>query len=208
MTDPGTACSGVILAGGLSKRFSGKNKAFLEIGGQRIIDRLFDLFRSVFEEVLIVTNDPAAYMEFDATIAADIFSERSSLTGIHAALFYARTPFVFVTACDTPFVKADLIHTMLDRVEANTGVVIPETEAGMEPLFAVYSKACLSMMERHIEAEKFKIQRIFKFFRIKKVSGDMLQQADPELTSFFNINTPEDLSRAESWGDRVKRRGK
>lgn len=198
MSNSDTACSGVILAGGLSKRFSGKNKALLEVGGRRIIDRIFELFRSVFEETLIVTNEPLTYLEFDATIVADVFPVRSSLTGIHAGLFYARTPFIFVTACDTPFIQEGLIHTILDRVEANAGVVIPETGAGMEPLFAVYSKTCLSVMERHIEKEKLKIQRIFKSLRVKKVSEDVLQQADPELKSFFNINTPDDLILAES----------
>ncbi len=204
MADSSTACSGVILAGGLSKRFSGKNKALLEVGGRRIIDRIFEPFQNLFEEVIIVTNDPASYLDFNATLVSDIFSVRSSLTGIHAGLFYARNPFIFVTACDTPFLQEKLIRIIMDHIEANVGIVIPETEAGMEPLFAVYSKTCLPMMEHHIKEGKFKIQRIFKSLKVKKVPGDVLQQTDPELTSFFNINTPDDLIRAESWGDQVE----
>ena len=199
MVNSDTACTGVILAGGLSKRFAGKNKALLEIGNHRIIDHIFRVFRPIFEEILIVTNDPETYMDFDATIVTDIFSVRSSLTGIHAGLFYARNPFIFVTACDTPFLKAELIYTILGHIEANAGVVIPETEAGMEPMCAIYSKHCLPVMERYLETEKLKIQRIFKSLRVKKVPEDVLRQVDPELESFFNINTPDDLKRAESW---------
>lgn len=199
MPDPGTACTGVILTGGLNKRFSGRNKALLEVGGRRIIDYIFEVFRTIFEEILIVTNDPAAYLEFDATIVSDIFSVKSSLTGIHAGLFYARNPFIFATACDTPFLQEAVVRAILDRIEANAGVVIPETQAGMEPLCAVYSKTCLPVIERHLKEEKLKIQRLFKFFRVKKVPETVLRQTDPELISLFNINSPEDLRRAQSW---------
>ena len=194
-----TACSGVILAGGLSKRFAGKNKAFLEVGGRRVIDHIFGVFSAVFEDILIVTNEPTRYMEFDATIVSDVYPVRSSLTGVHAGLFYARTPFAFVAACDIPFLKEELVRTILQNIEPNTGVVIPETQAGMEPMCAAYAKTCLPVMERHIQKEKFKIQRIFNSFRVKKVPEAALRRADPELQSFFNINTPDDLRQAESW---------
>ncbi|MEZ4551609.1 MAG: NTP transferase domain-containing protein [Desulfobacterales bacterium] len=100
---PATACTGVILAGRLNTRFSGKNKAFIRFGDHRVIDHIYAVFRSVFDEIILVTNQPAAYLGFDLTIVTDIFAARSSLTGIHTGLFYARTPFIFVTACDTPF---------------------------------------------------------------------------------------------------------
>jgi len=198
MADSDTACSGVILAGGLSKRFSGKNKAFLEIAGQRVIDHIFNIFRPIFDEILIVTNEPTHYLEFDATIVTDVYSVRSSLTGVHAGLFYARNPFVFVAACDIPFLRESLVRTVLQHIESNAGVVIPETRAGLEPMCAVYAKTCLPVMERHIQIEKLKIQRIFKSFRVKKVPEAALRQADPALESFFNINTPDDLKKAQS----------
>jgi molybdopterin-guanine dinucleotide biosynthesis protein A len=199
MANSDTACSGVILAGGLSKRFSGINKAFLEVAGKRVIDHIFGVFSTVFEDILIVTNEPTRYLEFDATIVSDVYSVRSSLTGVHAGLFYARTPFVFVAACDIPFLKESLVRTILDYIESNAGVVIPETEDGIEPMCAVYAKICLPVMERHIKSEEFKIRQIFKSTRVKKVPENALRQADPELQSFFNINTPDDLKRAESW---------
>ena len=53
-------CTGVILAGGLNTRFDGQNKAFIKIGGKRILDRLLDVYTRLFEQVGLVTNDPAA----------------------------------------------------------------------------------------------------------------------------------------------------
>jgi len=193
------SCSGVILAGGLSTRYSGENKAFLDIGQRRIIDAIYEVFKSVFDEIIIVTNSPSDYLEWDAHIVTDIFDIRSSLTGIHTGLFYATHPFIFVTACDSPFIKKELVQLMVKNIEPNISVVIPETSKGMEALFAVYSKDCLPVMENHIKAEKCKIQRLFNKFKVKKVPEDVLRQKDPELISFFNVNTAEDLAEAKLW---------
>jgi len=171
----------------------------MKVGGRRIIDHIESVFRVFFDDILIVTNQPADYLEFDATIVTDIFATRSSLSGIHAGLFYAANPFVFVTACDTPFLQEALVRSVISRIEASDGVVIPETGAGMEPLCAVYAKRCLPVIEHQIKSEKFKIQRFFKSIRVHKLAEEFLRQADPDLRSFFNINTFEDLARAEAW---------
>ena len=199
MDNSHTACSGVILAGGESRRFSGRNKAFLKIGQQRLIDNIYRVFCAVFDEIIIVTNQPAAYLDFDATIVSDVFPVRSSLTGIHAGLFYSGNPFIFAVACDIPFLQEDLVRLLLGRIEAAAGVVIPETSEGLEPLCAVYAKTCLPVVERRIEQQKYKIQRFFKSFRVLRIPEETLRAVDPELKSFFNINTPADLARAEAW---------
>jgi len=190
-------CSGVILAGGLSTRYGGENKAFLRVGGMRILDRLFAVYGELFDEIILVTNNPGEFLEWDALIVTDVFPVRSSLTGIHAGLFYARHPFAFFSACDTPFLKKELVETMLDSLEPGIDLVIPQTAAGLEPLCAAYSQRCLKAAEEHILQNKFKIQMALSGKRIKKIPEDVLRQKDPELLSFFNVNSPEDLTRAE-----------
>jgi molybdopterin-guanine dinucleotide biosynthesis protein A len=190
-------CSGVILAGGLSTRYGGENKAFLRVGGMRILDRLFAVYGELFDEIILVTNNPGEFLEWDALIVTDVFPVRSSLTGIHAGLFYARHPFAFFSACDTPFLKKELVETVLDSLEPGIDLVIPQTSAGLEPLCAAYSQRCLKAAEEHILQNKFKIQMALSGKRIKKIPEDVLRQKDPELRSFFNVNSPEDLARAE-----------
>jgi molybdopterin-guanine dinucleotide biosynthesis protein A len=191
------ACSGVILAGGLSTRFSGKNKAFIRLGGKRILDRIYEVFHELFEEIILVTNDPLQYLEWDLHIVSDLYPVRSSLTGIHAGLFYAQNPYAFFTACDTPFLKKELIEVILDHIEAGIDVVMPETPAGSEPLCAVYSKRCLQPAQEHLRQDKPKILLALSRCRIKKIPENILRAEDPELLSFFNVNTPDDLTRAE-----------
>src|SRR4030043_189952 len=94
--------TGIILSGGRSTRM-GKNKAFLRVGGEHLIDRTVRLFRAVFREVIIVTASPLDYLDQETVIVTDILPERGALGGIYTGLFYAAHQQAFVAACDTPF---------------------------------------------------------------------------------------------------------
>lgn len=190
-------CTGVILSGGLNTRFDGKNKAFVSVGGRRIIDRLLDVFSDLFDEIILVTNHPELFLQWDLTIVTDIFDLRSSLTGIHTGLFYSNNPYAFFSACDTPFLKKEMVEILVKQIEKKIDIIMPETAAGFEPLCAIYSKRCLKPAEDHLKANKVKIQWAFRSNRIKNITENQLRTVDPELRSFLNINTPEDLVRAE-----------
>ena len=196
--------TGVILTGGLNKRFSGRNKAFIKVGGLRILDRIFRIFSALFEEVILVTNSPLLYLEWDAYIVRDFFPVRSALTGIHAGLFFASYPYTFFSACDTPFIKKALIEAIISCIEPKVDIVVPETSAGLEPLCTVYSKKRIPTIEKHLDQNKLKIQNIFKGARIRKIPESRLLEADPNLSTFFNINTPLDLDRAREF-ERIER---
>ena len=190
-------CTGVILSGGLNTRFDGAHKAFIRVGGRRIIDRLYEIFSDLFDEIILVTNHPEQFLNLDLTIVTDIFDLRSSLTGIHAGLFYMKNPYAFFSACDTPFLKKELVEILVEQIEQKIDIIMPETTAGFEPLCAIYSKRCLKPAEDHLKANKLKIQWAFRSNRIKNIPENQLRSVDPELRSFFNINTPQDLARAE-----------
>lgn len=193
------SCSGVILAGGLNNRM-GKNKAFLTIRGERILDRLYHIFRELFDEIILVTNEPLHYLEWDLKIVSDLYPVRSALVGIHAGLFYASHSHAFVTACDMPFLKKSVVEILLGEFEPRWDIILPATSDGHQPLCAIYSKRCIKRIEAQIEHESFKIAEIFPKVRVKKVSEASLRSADPDLTSFFNINTQKDLAAAEDLG--------
>ena len=145
-----SSCTGVILSGGLNTRFSGKDKSFIRIGNQIIIDSIYSIFQNIFDEIILVTNNPMNYIHLNATIVTDLFSTRSSLTGLHAGLYYAKNPLSFFIACDTPFIKKELVEAILSQIEPNVDAIVPETSKGFEPLFAVYSKNCLSPIEQQL----------------------------------------------------------
>lgn len=175
----------------------GESKALLTVGGSSIMDRLYGVLADSFEEMMLVTNEPLRYLSWDAMIVTDVFPVRSSLTGIHSALLHTSTPHAFITACDTPFLKASLVRMLLNELEPKWDVVIPVTEKGHQPLCAIYSRRCIKPIERQLRNGELKILEFFPKVRVKRIHEEQLRSADPDLVSFFNINTPEELAASE-----------
>ena len=191
-------CSGIILAGGLNKRFGGQNKAFIKIGQKYILDFIFDIFKEFFEEIILVTNEPIKYLDYDLNIVSDILPVQGALNGIYTGLSYASNEYSFIVACDMPFLQHNLIDFIIDQAiqEEKYDIIAPDTTLGQEMLCSVYSKNCLSQFRNFILQDKLKISRVAKSLKVKKISEKILRQKDPDLLSFFNINTPEDLIKA------------
>ena len=90
-----------------------------------------------------------------------------------------------------------MVEAVLEGITDGVDVVMPQTDAGYEPLCAAYSTRCLDTVARHLEQRRFKIDGVFRKYRIRTISEKVLRRHDPELISFFNINTPSDLDRAK-----------
>jgi molybdenum cofactor guanylyltransferase len=188
-------CAGIILAGGLNSRMGGQNKARLPIQGGTILDRLIRILRDFFDPLLIVTNQPRDYLDEGITLVTDLIELRSSLTGIYTGLFYSPRPHAFITGCDMPFLKRELLELILKNLEDRWDVVIPVTAEGYQPLAAIYSRRCLEPIAAQLAGGKLKVTQFFPEVNIKKIPESSVREVDPELESFFNINTPADLDR-------------
>jgi molybdopterin-guanine dinucleotide biosynthesis protein A len=187
--------TGIILAGGKNLRM-GKNKAFLEINGRRIIDRTKDLFLELFDEVLVVTNSPLEYVDLNLRLVADLIPEKGSLGGIYTGLFHSSHACAFVAACDMPFLNRSLIQHLIQRAP-NFDIVIPKTDDGFQPLHAVYSQNCLPFMEELLRQNNLKIIDFFRRVEVCEVPMEEILPLDPDLRAFLNINTPEDFREIE-----------
>ncbi|MBP1717200.1 MAG: molybdopterin-guanine dinucleotide biosynthesis protein [Deltaproteobacteria bacterium] len=187
--------TGIILAGGKNLRM-GKNKAFLEINGRRIIDRTKDLFLELFDEVLVVTNSPLEYVDLNLRLVADLIPEKGSLGGIYTGLFHSSHARAFVAACDMPFLNRSLIQHLIQRAP-NFDIVIPKTDDGFQPLHAVYSQNCLPFMEELLRQNNLKIIDFFRRVEVCEVPMEEILPLDPDLRAFLNINTPEDFREIE-----------
>lgn len=188
--------TGIILAGGKNLRM-GRNKAFLEVNGRRIIDRTKDLFGEVFDEILVVTNSPLEYRDLNVRLVADLIPGKGSLGGIYTGVFHAAHPRAFVAACDMPFLNLSLIRH-LTRLAPHFDVVIPKTSDGLQPLHALYAQSCLPFMEELLRRDNLKIIDFFKRVDVREVPTEEILPHDPDLKSFLNVNTPEDLQKITS----------
>jgi molybdenum cofactor guanylyltransferase len=184
--------TGIILAGGKNSRM-GVNKAFLEIDKTRLIENTLNIYNQIFSEIIIVTNDPLAYIEFsDATIVTDIYKGKGPLGGIYTGLFYAKNHYSFVSACDMPFLNKDFILFMLEQT-GKYDVIVPDLPEGFQALHAIYSRNCLFPIKRMIDADELKIKDLYKKVRLLSITEEKIKPFEKNGRFFLNINTPQDL---------------
>ena len=189
--------TGIILAGGKNTRM-GVNKAFLEINGTRMIDKTMDIYSRLFSEILIVTNDPLPYLEFtSAAIVTDIYKNKGPLGGIYTGLFYSKNPYVFVSACDMPYLNGDFIE-YLAGLTGKHDVIVPELAEGYQPLHAVYSRNCLPSIKRLLMLDKLKVTGFYRDMRVLGVSEEQILPFNKNGRLFQNLNTPQDVERVQN----------
>jgi molybdenum cofactor guanylyltransferase len=184
--------TGIILSGGKSLRM-GENKAFIEIEGVPIIRRIDALFKELFQEVVIVTNEKELFTNLGSKIYTDLLPDKGALGGLYTGLSFSNFHYSFCVACDMPFIKKSLVEYLIKNVE-DADVIVPKTNDGLQPLHAVYSKNCLNPIKKIIERGKYKILDFYDMVKVRIVEEDNFSFLDPIGESFINVNTPEELS--------------
>lgn len=186
--------TGALLAGGKSERM-GFNKALIEVDGVTIIEREAVLLRKVFDEVFIVANEIPLYEGLSLRIYSDIIKGAGSIGGIYTALFHSPSEYVFVAACDMPFLDERAVRL----ISSITGydAVIPDIGGRLHPLHALYSKKCMKTVEEVIRAGDLRISNLVKRLHVKKLSREDFKDIPIE-SSVENINTREDLLKIPS----------
>jgi len=188
--------TGIILAGGKNSRVNGSNKAFFKVGTQTIFERIYQVMNSFFDDLIVVTRTPEDFLDWDIMIVSDVYQAHCSLNGIYSGLLYAANSKAFIVACDTPYISKELIGFMCESYQNSCDVYYPQTEKGKEPLFAIYSKRCLNCFKNYLQLGKYKITKCIKGLKTNTISESTLRQKDPNLLSFYNVNTAEDLAYA------------
>ena len=202
------SAAGAILAGGGATRFGGAPKGLEAVGGVRIIDRLATLLeRTLGEAPLVVANAPdAATWVPGLRVVSDVQPGAGSLGGILTAVVEAPAPVVCV-AWDMPFVTEDLIRELAAGLDA-ADVCIPESggRRGVEPLCAAYGPACRAPIEERIAAGDLRAIGFHPLVRVTTVPASRIAQLGDPDELFFNVNTAQDLTRAEQLWRRASSR--
>ena len=190
--------AGVILAGGKSSRF-GSNKALALHQGAALIQGIARKLAGLFPETLLVTNTPADYGFLGWPMVADHYHNCGPLAGIHAALRTVSQPRAFICGCDMPLINPELIR-FLCELDGDHDMALPWLDEGPEPLYAVYSKNGLAVIEAHLARKQCKIGTLYEKLRIRKVTAEEILQILPDFTTFQNINHQHDLVRLATMG--------
>lgn len=185
--------SAAILSGGKGTRFI-PHKGLLNLGGKSIITAQIEALRGIFDDVVIVANEPWLYNGLGAGIITDIIPDKGPLGGIYTALTAAGGPYVFVIAADMPYVNIDLIKHMRDNL-SGYDIAAPRARGKLQPLYTVYSKACLPVIKKHLDKNKLKVADIFPCLKTRIITEKEILRFDPRGISFTNINTSKDYER-------------
>ena len=176
-----------ILTGGQSRRLK-QTKSLAILNGRTLTELVFNNLRLIFENVFVVgkTN------EFpDIEFIPDLHAVQCPLNGIVTALEHSKDGWIFVIACDLPFVSSHIIKDLLDQIETGTQIVLPIIETRLQPLCAFYHGSVLDYFKNGINSKNYSL--ISKFENLS-VKGIAIQDKDTK--QFLNINYPEDLVKA------------
>lgn len=192
--------AGAVLAGGGATRFEGRPKGLARVGGARILDRLVDVFGEALGAApLLVANAPdAPTWRPDLRVVADVRPGMGSLGGIYTAVVEAPAPVVCV-AWDMPFVTPELLRALADGL-AEWDAFLPESDGrrGVEPLCAAYGPACAAAIAASLEAGDLRAIGFHRAVRVGRLPLEAVRRLGDPARLFFNINTADDLARADA----------
>lgn len=183
--------TGIILAGGKSSRM-GLNKSFLKIGDETIIERITNLMRSIFKDVIIITNSPKEYTFLQIPLYEDIYKWKGPLAGIHSGLTHSSTEINFIISCDVPLMTKDMIEYIVE-FKSNKPIMFCEAAGYHQPLAGIYKREIIKEIESIICNDQVSDKSFHHF--LKNVNAEIIHLENLSFYNddiFFNMNKKED----------------
>ncbi len=194
--------SAVILAGGRARRLGGQDKRALSIEGVRILERQLAALRPLTTAILCVGGGAVALARAeDAPLPLvhvdDSMPGCGALGGLYTALTTATTDRVLVLACDLPFVTTPFFEFLL-RVDPHAAAVVPAPASGPQPLCAMYQRAAAAVLRNALDSGERRVRHAVDRLSPRYVHEAELRRFDPEGRLLWNVNTPDDHTRANA----------
>jgi molybdopterin-guanine dinucleotide biosynthesis protein A len=199
--------SAIILAGGSSTRFN-EDKGVLQLDGKSLLNHVVDSVKFVVDEVIVVTRSKErvrAYSQIvssKVSFAVDVGESMSPLVGALTGFEEANGEYSLLLPFDSPFISSEVISFLFDLCVGKAAVVPRWPNMQIEPLHAVYhTNQALSAAKEAVAEKKLDMRAMIeKLQGVRYVSTLVIEQLDPDLKTFFNINTPLDFKKALTIG--------
>jgi molybdopterin-guanine dinucleotide biosynthesis protein A len=191
-----------VLAGGRSSRFRGKDKQELMFDGEMLGRRVARQALALGVPLLVVGSNPRPYDGMNLRLVGDARPGFGPLSGLHAALQAASTPWLYLTACDMPFLEDAWFDRLLDLAAAREGwgakAIAAERQGKIEPFHALYSRDLLSDLDGIFDGPRLEQRRYSLTSLIREVGGFLLSEEEtllsvPEWKAFKGINDADEL---------------
>ena len=182
----------LILMGGKNSRMNGNVKGLLKIKNSTFLEKIQETLND-FSSIYLSINDKFSkeqkqnFENMGFKIIEDIYKEIGPLGGIYSSLLNCKEEYLFITACDMPFITKNSIEVLCNKVDKNTdGVVFYDKNNKLYPLGAIYSKNVLPIIEEMIEKKYYKLSYLIEKSNFVKIN---IEKTDIPLKVLSNINT-------------------
>jgi len=198
--------SAIVLAGGKGRRMGTVEKALLEFEGKTILERLLESLFRVVDEVIVSFRDKNQEEKFrpmlekfsasEIRFCFDTLEDAGPLEGIRAGLLESWGEYSFVCAGDMPFVNFRVVDLLFEKASGHDAALPKWGDGKFEPLHAVYSKKMIPEIEKVFEKGKRSVLTpVFEMKDVVFVEVSEIREIDPELKTFANINTVDEMKR-------------
>lgn len=178
--------------GGKNSRMNGNVKGLLKIKNSTFLEKIQETLNN-FSSIYLSINDKFSkeqkqnFEKMGFKIIEDIYKEIGPLGGIYSSLLNCKEEYLFITACDMPFITKNSIEVLCNKVDKNTdGVVFYDKNNKLYPLGAIYSKNVLPIIEEMIEKKYYKLSYLIEKSNFVKIN---IEKTDIPLKVLSNINT-------------------
>jgi molybdopterin-guanine dinucleotide biosynthesis protein A len=195
--------SAIILAGGSSSRF-GQDKGIIELNNKPLIKHVTDAVSPLVNETIIVTNSEERISRYKkivgpkVTFVVDKCESQGPLIGALTGFEKAHGNHSLLLPFDTPFVSREVIKLLFELCETRSAVIPRWPNEQIEPLHAVYqTQKALEAAKSAVAEGKLNVRAMIEKMRnVRYISTLVIEELDPDLKGFFNINTAIDLQKA------------
>lgn len=187
----------LILMGGQNSRMGGNVKGLLKINQITFLEQIvkvLDDFPTIYLSVnkKFSSEEIKTYEEMGLSVIVDVYDDIGPLGGMYSSLKNCKEDYLFITACDMPFINKDLINELQSNMEENSDIVIFSKDRLLYPLGAIYSKKVIPFMEKLIDNKEYKPLKLIRNSNFVEIRLENTHISDE---AFNNINTPEEYNQ-------------
>lgn len=188
--------SAVILAGGKSSRM-GFDKQLLQVKNHHLLRHHGHTLAALFNQIIVVTNTPDMYRDASFTLVSDEFSGKGPLAGLHVGLKTATSQYVYLLACDMPFIHLDFILHMQKRLSDGVAeACVTRFGTYLEPFNAYYRRNIVQDIETYLCAGNTSLYQFLRSLNTLYVPEAEARYFSPDWDMFANLNTRQEF---EQW---------